>query len=102
MNEQLSSVSSSNTEIFLLSLGKLMAAGDHHLQQGQQTATKNRARSISTTGVCQNNLAISLLKLFETAHLRASSLLHGMSKKDFWNECKSLLFVSHDERAYFH
>lgn len=25
-----------------------------------------------------------------------------MSKKDFWNECKSILFVSHDERAHFH
>lgn len=49
--EQLSSVSSSNTEIFLLSMGKLMASGGHHLQRGQQAATKNRAGSIATTGI---------------------------------------------------
>lgn len=41
VNKQLSSTSSSNIEIFLLSMSKLMAAGDHHhLQQGQQAATK--------------------------------------------------------------
>lgn len=52
VDEQLSSVSSSNTEISLLSMSKLMAAGDHHLQQGQQAATKNTAGSISMSGVC--------------------------------------------------